>query len=92
MFLGAITCRPLTVEAYPEPHAVPLQKRISPLVRLLSMSCAEVTHVLVVQQPLASSCGWLAFIALRTASTIAVGIVIPDLAVSVCIRAAASAP
>ena len=47
------------------------------------MSWAEVMHVLVVQQVLASSCGWLRFIASRTASTIAVGIVIPDLAVSV---------
>ncbi len=56
------------------------------------MSCADVTQVLAVQQVPLSSCGWLAFIASRTASTIAVGIVIPDLAVSVCIRAAASAP
>ena len=48
------------------------------------MSCAEVMHVLVVQQALASSCGWLRFIASRTALTIVVGIVIPALAVSTC--------
>ena len=71
---------------------MPLQNRISPLARLPSVSCADVTQVLVVQQVPLSSCGWLSFIASRTASTIAVGIVIPDLAVSVCIRAAARAP
>ena len=56
------------------------------------MSCADVTQVLSLQQVPLSSCGWLSFIASRTASTIAAGIVIPDLAVSVCSRAAARAP